>query len=439
MPVVAISSMRRTLVRMLRDKSGASATVVAIALPGLIGFGALGAETGVWFTIKLQNQSAADAAAVAIAWEVLAGKTDVAGELTSAATEATTQNGYNGTTPAIVYPYTDTIVANAAAVTLQQTQGALLAAMFLRGVTITTKAVAVIERLDNACVLALGTGGTDVAIAASTRLNMPDCAAVANSTGANAMALQDSTSSITAATVVAAGEISLQGSPIDPGAPPPQLTLTSRAMIGAPSVSDPYGTMITHTFLTAGIPAAATEPHSWNSAKTIYPGLYDKGMSFGSNAVVTLTSGVYYVTNGDFSVAPSAKVTGHGVTIILTTTNTTGGTVGNVNISAGSGVTLEAPNTGAFSGLLFLQDPLAVSSGGTTPNNLLGGGSIMALTGLLYFPKTSVDFAGNPSATCTSLVASWLEIIGDSSFASSGCVSSGVTVLPAVNTVALAE
>jgi len=51
-------SLFTAIARIPPEQRGASATFVAIALPGLIGFGALGAETGVWFTIKLQNQSA---------------------------------------------------------------------------------------------------------------------------------------------------------------------------------------------------------------------------------------------------------------------------------------------------------------------------------------------------------------------------------------------
>src|SRR5439155_7152880 len=117
------------IVPALRDKTGATATMLAIALPGLIGIGALGAETGVWFTIKLQNQSAADSAAISAAYEVIAGKTDATGELTAAAGEAARRNGFKGRVPAVVNPYSDGIVNNGVAVTLQQFQGALLAAM----------------------------------------------------------------------------------------------------------------------------------------------------------------------------------------------------------------------------------------------------------------------------------------------------------------------
>jgi Flp pilus assembly protein TadG len=67
-------SLWSAVTRILQDKRGASATIVAIALPALIGFGALGAETGAWYAIKLRNQSAADAAAISAAYEVLAKK-----------------------------------------------------------------------------------------------------------------------------------------------------------------------------------------------------------------------------------------------------------------------------------------------------------------------------------------------------------------------------
>ena len=63
----------------------------------------------------------------------------------------------------------------------------------------------------------------------------------------------------------------------------------------------------------------------------------------------------------------------------------------------------------------------------------------MNLTGLLYFPKTTVGFQGNPSATCTLLIAKQVTIDGNSNLTTSGCASAGLTVLPTVNTVALAE
>src|SRR5215813_8172151 len=115
----------------LYNTNAASATTVAVILPALVGFAALGVETGMWYTIKVQNQSAADAGAISAVYQIIAGKTDIIDDLIPAASEAAAQNGYTGTIPAIVYPYADDIVSNGVAVTLHQTQRALLSALFL--------------------------------------------------------------------------------------------------------------------------------------------------------------------------------------------------------------------------------------------------------------------------------------------------------------------
>src|SRR6516165_6173866 len=105
--VSLVQSLLGAIAPILHDDRGVSAAIVAIALPSLIGLGALGVETGAWFTTKLRNQSAADSAVIAAAYEVIAGKTDVAGALTAAATEAARRNGYKGSAPTVVSPYND--------------------------------------------------------------------------------------------------------------------------------------------------------------------------------------------------------------------------------------------------------------------------------------------------------------------------------------------
>src|SRR4051812_22576861 len=60
--------------RLWHDTRGFTAVFLALTLSVLIGFSALGVETGWWYTIKRVNQSAADVAALSGAMEVLAGK-----------------------------------------------------------------------------------------------------------------------------------------------------------------------------------------------------------------------------------------------------------------------------------------------------------------------------------------------------------------------------
>jgi hypothetical protein len=309
-----------------------------------------------------------------------------------------------------------------------------------------TKSVAVIEVLDDACILALATGGTGVAISDFSRLDVPGCSVAANSVSRNAIDLRDTTSSIVAAALVTRGEVSFQANPIDPAAPPPEFVLTSRPMIGAPRTGDPYAATLTHAFLTRDLHGPAAAVNSWiSTAATIHPGLYDGGMRFQTSAVIDLTPGLYYVANGDFSVASDATITcntcsgASGVSIILTTTAGAGEPVGSVHISNSATVTLQAPNSGAFSGLMFVQDPLARSRGSDTPDNAFDGGPRMNLTGLLYFPNTAVGFYGNPSSTCTFLIAKRVTIDGHFNINASGCEQAGITRLPTVYTAGLAE
>ena len=417
-----------TMLRFLGDVSGASAVMVAIALPVLIGFATLGAETGLWYTIKRQNQSAADAAAISAVYEVIAGKTDPATELTPAASEAASQNGYSGSPPLVVHPYTDSVVKNGIAVTLQQSQPGLLASLFLPSVTIVTTAVAAIKVLDNPCILSLATNGTGADIRASSSVAAPNCSVAANSKSFSSIAVESSGSSVTAATLVTRGEISLAGTSIDPAALPPEFTLASRPLIGAPSVADPYTTHLTHDFLTTNMPSQCASGPPYPANSQICGDLAIAGALY-------LPPGTYWITDGSLLLQPNAVLTCSSCTIIFTTLNSSGGIVGNVQIPNGVTVTVQAPNSGVFSGLLMIQDRFAVPAAAS----VFEGAGNMKLTGLLYFPESTVEFNGNPNPTCTVLVAKWLTIDGNSAFNTSGCRAAGLGRLPRVHTAALAE
>ena len=234
---------------------------------------------------------------------------------------------------------------------------------------------------------------------------------------------------ITAATLVTRGEISLSETPIDPSAPPPEFALTSRPLIGAPSVADPYARRLTHAFLTTGMPTqcAVGPPYLPNSQ--ICGDLSISG-------TVNLSPGTYWITDGSLRLEPNAFLGCSSCTVILTTLNPNGGTIGNIQIPSGATVTLQAPNSGTFSGLLLIQDPMAAPSG----TSAFEGGPNMKLTGLLYLPNTTVaGFHGNSSSACTVLITRQVVIDGNSNFTTSGCKAAGLTRLPTVYTVALAE
>jgi Flp pilus assembly protein TadG len=461
-------SLSTSVGRVRHDDRGVSATIVAIALPVIIGFGALGAETGVWFTIKMRNQSAADAAAISAAYEVIAGKTDIFNDLMPATSDATARNGYTGTAPVVSYPYNDGIVGNGVAVTLQQTEGALLAAAYLSSVTVVNKAVAIIEVLNNPCILALGTASTDVEIAASTSLVMPNCSIAANSISTTAIELHSS-SSVTAKTLVTVGEISVQGTPIDLTAPPSEFILATPPMIGAPPLADPYASILTHGFLIAGMPMLTRcTPSGLGAGAVIYSGnCFIQGVSLRqssitlrgntqisgdwiiqTNQIVDLSPGTYWIT-GNLTIQSSAVLKcstcnngqGTGVTLILSTATNT---VGAISAASGAILNLNAPSSGRFPGLLIIQDSNGLPAGTTysSLSSTIGGAYSTTLNGLIYFPKSWITFHGDPSAIgprCLLLVAGAVNVDATSGLDVGGCPSMGLTLLPAVRTVALVE
>jgi Flp pilus assembly protein TadG len=62
------SAVSRSLLQLRRDERGVIAVIITLTLPVLFAFGALVINSGLWFTIKRQNQSAADAAAISAAY-----------------------------------------------------------------------------------------------------------------------------------------------------------------------------------------------------------------------------------------------------------------------------------------------------------------------------------------------------------------------------------
>jgi hypothetical protein len=170
------------------------------------------------------------------------------------------------------------------------------------------------------------------------------------------------------------------------------------------------------------------------------------------NKTVHLSPGTYWITDGNLDLqsgrgatldCPSCTPGGDGVTIILTTAQPSGGTVGSVTLNSNSTMTLNAPKTGTFAGLVLIQDsnglpPLTtINSPSSFPAN-----SNAMLNGLVYFPNTDMTFQGTPaagSATCVVLVVRTLSLAGNAGFNSTGCSNAGLSTLPTPKMVALGE
>src|SRR5215467_5426626 len=109
--------------RLWHDTRGVTVVLVALTLSALIGFVGLGVETGLWYTIQRQNQTAADFAALSGAYEIANGSAYYVSATTSGicglASRDAARNGFTfvsftcpNSSPACTSPATGGMCAN---------------------------------------------------------------------------------------------------------------------------------------------------------------------------------------------------------------------------------------------------------------------------------------------------------------------------------------
>jgi len=107
---------------------------------------------------------------------------------------------------------------------------------------------------------------------------------------------------------------------------------------------------------------------------------------------LTLSPGVYVINGGSFNLQSGPVTSSGGVTIYLTNGAT-------VNIGSGVPVTLNAPSTGTYAGILFFQDRNDMG----TSN--FAGGTADILQGTIYAPGGKVLFTNGLQQSTMAVVA----------------------------------
>jgi Flp pilus assembly protein TadG len=384
-----ISALRR----LLRDIRGTTLVLIALTMSALIGFTGLGVETGLWYAIKVQNQSAADLAASSGAYELAASQPYL--DICEMAKRDATRNGFTfnsftcpTSTPGCSNPSAGQMCVNApptngtfanqvnaVEVILAQQQNALFASLFIPNVTILTRAVAYYTTVAETCMLALGTTGTDLDMRGNSSIVMPGCAFADNSIDKDSISIKGNVS-ITAQAISTVGNYSTSGA---------SFNISGPIFVNSAPVVDPY----------ANVSVGALPPGSCSPDPNINgpvppnldPGLYC-ALTINAGANVHLNHGVYYLVGtagkkggpGDLTIS-GGTVNGSDVTIVLTA-GTGVPAAGSINISGGT-VTLSAPGPGAgllppspsaSQGLLIYQDPTKTVAGSS--NSITGGANI---------------------------------------------------------------
>jgi hypothetical protein len=276
------------------------------------------------------------------------------------------------------------------------------------------RSVAVYNTAASACILALNkTAGGAVQIQGNSAVKLTNCDVMANSVANDAVNVWGS-ASLETDCVASAGGVTSHGGL--------KLMGCNSPFTQAPRARDPF----------AGLAVPAHGPNrnipngNGKSTTNLSPGYYNNGMDLSGS--VSLAPGTYFVTGGDFRVNANANVSGSGVTIFLAAGS-------QVTMNGNASVTMSAPLSGTYSGILFYGDPNATSG-----SNIFNGDATSSMTGDIYFPTQAVSYQGNFSGTngCTQVIADTVQWTGSTTI-SVNCSAFGMNQIPARQAVKLVE
>ena len=390
------------LARLRHDAGGNVLALTGAGTFALVGGAGLATDAVQWYMWKRQLQQATDAGALAGAHALSQGADSVD-------TPVQRELDRNSNTQIVVRalntpPASGAFEGEAGAVEVVATTQRRLpfSSLFLRTPpSIRTRSVAAMVRDGEHCVIALAPDGIGVNLAGTANVEL-GCGVAANSEGANAIDL-DGNSWLKGSPLTAVGGITSGSSNIASGT---QLSPYSVAQ------KDPLESRdLTVPSTPSGCAANNLTVQPNRPPVTLAPGRYCGGMTL--KGEVTLSPGVYIIDEGSFYLTSQAKVTGEGVTIILT--GSTPGKIATVKMDGGAAADLRAP-TGAeddtWHDILFFQDQAAEGQ-----LSSFAGGSSAHLKGITYMPGGTLRYTGGSgqSSECLFLVASRVTFTGTTS------------------------
>jgi hypothetical protein len=405
-------------------EDGQAVILVVVAMSVLL-IGALGLaiDGGQMYAQRQIAQAAADAAAQAGIMSMFKGTNATSAypfSTTTASSTCTTadlrtpcvyarDNGFGGTAADVVtlsFPATvagvtlSSVTIPALTVTVQRTLNTGLIRMVGGAATssITAKATAgLVGAVSSDCVYVLDPSAASAFQAnngAAVAVN--GCAISVNSTNSDAATVTGGASVSASAIDIAGGDAINNGG-----------STTPAPVLGATAVADPFASL---PALTPGT-CTKTGMYSPPSSTIVQPGTYCGGISVGNGVTgVTFATGDYIILGGGLNFSGGTTSSGIGVMFYLTGNTTY--PYASVTMSNGANVTLSAPTSGTYLGVLFFQDRSITSSSNAT----FTGGATMLLTGSLYFPTTYVSFSNGTSTTAyTAIVADEVSFTGGAS------------------------
>ena len=219
--------------------------------------------------------------------------------------------------------------------------------------------------------------GQSMTVSGGSSFIKSDCGIYVNSSASNALNVSGG------ATVKASVVNVVGGTQINGGS-----TVTPTATTGAPVAGDPLANLPAPTF--SGCDNTSFTVSS--ATATLNPGVYCGGITITGSSNVTFNPGTYILNGGGFT-SSSSNTTLNGTGVFFYNTSA-GYSYKPVTLSGGTSVTLTAPSSGTYQGILFFQDRTISSSA----QNTISGGSTDDLSGSIYMPTGQLVFSGGSTS-----------------------------------------
>jgi hypothetical protein len=153
-------------------------------------------------------------------------------------------------------------------------------------------------------------------------------------------------------------------------------------------IADPFKERINAYNAPDECTTAKTNVQLSNGTYTLQPGVYCGNTVFKPQANVTLSPGLYVFRDGYLQVQAGATLTGNGVTLFFTHSNTS------LEIRGGANVNLKAPTTGDLAGFVIVDRLIDWYDSSIRESVIQGGGSV-TIDGILYAPQWKLNISGN--------------------------------------------
>ena len=399
-----VSLLRRQLRRVNKSESGQTLVLVAVGLMMMLMMAGLGVDVGWLHYQKQQMQKAADSAALAAAEAYINGS-----NWQQAGWNDATVNGYhntkNGVTVTVNHPpqtVGDPFQGNANYVEAIITQARPTFFMNVAGwhsANVRARSVATIAASASGCIVALDPTGKDGLVLNGNVTVSATCGVYVDSSDQKALEFNGGgTGGLTASTIGVVGNYTGNGS----FTPTPTVGLN-------PPYADPLANLPAPTFNVSSCVTPLPTQTNFTA------GCYKGGITLSGNTAYTFSGLVILYGGGLKATGTGTTITGTGVTIYNTGTQNGPNAYGSISINGGLSVSLSAPTSGTYAGILFFQDRNYTSTKNNDASSF-GGGASETLTGALYFPGTDLTYAGNPNSVVSSLIVAYqIAINGNTS------------------------